>query len=744
MTFTPLPRRRFLQLIVVSAAGLGLGACGGDDDDDDDRNDNGGEDIVVAPEFFPQSVCSGDPRPDSVILWTRLYDPALAGSDATLRLQLALDEAFDEQVLEIEGLPVRTAHDHCLKLKVVDLQPGTFYYYRFLFEMDGMLLSTSTGRTRTAPAPDADVPVRFAVLNCQDYIGRYYNTLLHLLEQDPEPDFLVHVGDYIYETTGDPSFQGGNAGRTIAFSDTDGAIALGGGDTVFYAASSLGNYREIYQAYRADPVMQRLNERFPLIAIWDDHEYSDDCWQATATFFDGLRDEADPARRLRAEQVYFEYMPVDYPTQPGTGVVEADNSQLYPNTVLYRDLQFGRHLHLLLTDYRSFRPDHLIPEDAFPGRILMDRAALVATFEIQSPGNGEAIYQQQAAAFNAYLDMGTEPWSAYAQALVPLLAVIYVQAGLPEAEAGAKAQVDLGGLVAVVVLNSLIAQYNQLVDAGQLPGPALAPVDADTEAGLDRGLSVALMGKSAFFSDFGSRYGVVKPSYELYRAYASATDLASENAYGEVQLGWLQERIGNSSATFLALASSVSSTPLIWDFTGEASFPPEFRTSFLINVDHWDGFPNFRAALLNLLRTRGNGFLFAGDIHAGFVTDHGGVADFTAPAVSSGSFQSFVAGAAAGFEGLLGPDAFQRFQELVVENLDATLQQGFPGILMARTAMHGWPLITVDGEKVTAEYHLVDDEVVFQSYYDDPQALAALITVRRFEFTVGSNTLREI
>ena len=33
---------------------------------------------------------------------------------------------------------------------------------------------------------------------------------------------------------------------------------------------------------------------------------------------------------------------------------------------------YGKAVDLLLTDYRSGRPDHLIPEDAFPGALIAD------------------------------------------------------------------------------------------------------------------------------------------------------------------------------------------------------------------------------------------------------------------------------------------------------------------------------------------------------------------------------------
>ena len=45
----------------------------------------------VGNERFPQSVASGDPRPDSVIVWTRVIDDAGLGA---LVLEVAADADF--------------------------------------------------------------------------------------------------------------------------------------------------------------------------------------------------------------------------------------------------------------------------------------------------------------------------------------------------------------------------------------------------------------------------------------------------------------------------------------------------------------------------------------------------------------------------------------------------------------------------------------------------------------------------
>ena len=59
-----------------------------------------------------------------------------------------------------------------------------------------------------------------------------------------------------------------------------------------------------------------LHRRWPVIVIWDDHEFSDDSWQTTATYFDGRMDEDDVERKRRAEQAFFEWVPIEIGSTP--------------------------------------------------------------------------------------------------------------------------------------------------------------------------------------------------------------------------------------------------------------------------------------------------------------------------------------------------------------------------------------------------------------------------------------------
>src|SRR6188768_3442345 len=114
-----LPRRRFLELTLVSAGGaLASVACGSDANARD----------LDSERIFPQSLASGDPRPTSVVLWTRVVDSERAQANLELSLELATDEAFTELV-SLDGAARRDLlaladFDHCVKTRVQGLEPG--------------------------------------------------------------------------------------------------------------------------------------------------------------------------------------------------------------------------------------------------------------------------------------------------------------------------------------------------------------------------------------------------------------------------------------------------------------------------------------------------------------------------------------------------------------------------------------------------------------------------------------------
>ncbi|WP_296948752.1 alkaline phosphatase [uncultured Massilia sp.] len=338
-------RRDFLRsaaYFTVAGAGAGLAACGG------------AEGAAPGSYTFPQGVASGDPKDTSVVFWTRCV-PRSGSGNVNLRLDVATDDAFGNIVAQV-ALSATAAYDNTVRAKVTKLAPGTSYSYRFVADAD----ISATGRTRTAPAAaSSPAQLRFAWMTCQDWSINHWAAMELMAAEDV--DFIVHLGDYIYETVG-AAFQKGAAEPAHGRIVLPHGVAIG--DAVY--ADSVDDYRTLYRTYRGDARLQELHRRFPMVAIWDDHEFSDDCWRDHQTYTNANVQQT--ARRRSANQAWAEYMPVDW------GDVSFDLANAaYDNIRIYRDFRFGTLLHLVMTDQRLYRDDHVVGEAAY-ARLLQHDA----------------------------------------------------------------------------------------------------------------------------------------------------------------------------------------------------------------------------------------------------------------------------------------------------------------------------------------------------------------------------------
>ncbi|WP_232316320.1 alkaline phosphatase D family protein [Candidatus Burkholderia verschuerenii] len=265
---------------------------------------------------------------------------ATATSNAAIALTLQVSPAQDFTKLAASvSLNAVPDYDYTVRAKVTGLAAKTTYYYRFVAGSD----VSAMGTTRTAPSASDAVPqVRFAWFVCQNWSANHWQALT-LMAAETDLDFVVHLGDYIYETTDGDTAEPAHP-----------AIALPGGGTV---ANTLDDYRTLYRTYRGDARLQTVHARFPIVAIWDDHEFSDDCWQDHQTYTNANLQQT--ARRRAANQAWAEYLPVDW------GDVSFDlNNAAYDNIRIYRDFHFGSLVHLVMTDERLYRDDHVVSEAA--------------------------------------------------------------------------------------------------------------------------------------------------------------------------------------------------------------------------------------------------------------------------------------------------------------------------------------------------------------------------------------------
>jgi alkaline phosphatase D len=548
-----------------------------------------------------------------------------------------------------------------------------------------------------------------------------------LLEE--EPDFVLHLGDFIYESVGDESFQNVGGERSIVFADQAGALPVAKKSGGYFAARSLANYRQLHRQYRTDPMLQALLESAPLVAIWDDHEFSDDCWQDHSAYSNGRRDEGDRQRRRNAEHAYFEYMPVDVEVGEGgeEGVLAVDDERLHPHTRLWRALDFGRDLRLVLLDYRSQRPDHPIPEEAFPGALAYDQAALQRLL----PALG-LDYVAMAPKLLPYLDLADDAWKDLRKPLRRALARAYAGEGIGKRDAARRALAASTAPMALMVLRDILQRYNAAV-----PGfiqAELPPAEGD----YPRGLPWLALGKSKLFSHIGSRYLVFKDSYDLFLALREAEGKLPL-ALGDAQQAWLLDQLAGSAARWKVVASSVSMTSMVLDLARPGlQAPPLLQRKFYLNVDQWDGFGRQRDALIEAMDRAGGALVLSGDSHAGFATQLSGrTLEFTTPAVSSQTLRDILAGSAGD-----DPDTAETGRRLV-EALDAVLLEGDPRIRHAQTNRHGAGLIEIGADgNLRASFFELPAEACRQRLYERPEAMKAKLRRVRFAVDAGDRVLR--
>src|SRR5690606_28280032 len=102
---------------------------------------------------FALGIASGDPRPDAVLLWTRLalrsapLEP-LPPVDVPVEWEIARDAGF-RSVVAAGRAWARAAYGHSVRVDVAGLEPATMHWYRFAAGP----FASPVGRTRTAPDP---------------------------------------------------------------------------------------------------------------------------------------------------------------------------------------------------------------------------------------------------------------------------------------------------------------------------------------------------------------------------------------------------------------------------------------------------------------------------------------------------------------------------------------------------------------------------------------------------------------
>jgi len=276
---------------------------------------------------FSLGVASGYPRPDGMVLWTRL----VGNFDAVafpVHWEIAADEAM-RKILASGTVKAHPEWAHSVHVEPRGLKPGRWYWYRFTAGD----ARSPVGRTRTAPAAgSAPARLRFAFASCQHYEHGYYTSYRHMVADDL--DLVVFLGDYIYESSL-------RRNQVRMHERAEEPV-------------SLDEYRARYALYKADKDLQSAHHAYPWLVTWDDHEVDND--YANDRQEDGTPPEEFLLRRAAAYRAYYEHMPLPARMRPSG-----------PAMRIYDTWGWGKLASIHLLDGRQYRSPHACPRKAGGG-----------------------------------------------------------------------------------------------------------------------------------------------------------------------------------------------------------------------------------------------------------------------------------------------------------------------------------------------------------------------------------------
>jgi alkaline phosphatase D len=279
---------------------------------------------------FNHGVASGDPLEDRVILWTRVTPQQTGPVEATL--EISENKSFSKisysKKLQTSALSDYTIKYDFMAKRYCDSDKGFFYR----FKAGGSI--SEIGKSKTFSKKT--VSAKIGVFSCSNFPAGYFNAYQAGAEKN-DLDLWLHLGDYLYEYP-----MGGYA--------TDNAEKLGRTPSPTHEMITLSDYRQRHAQYKLDQGSKALHKHAPLIAVWDDHEFSNDAWKKGAENHseDGLEGDFF-ARRSAAIKAYYEWMPIR----------EQQNKRR-----IFREFEIGKLIHLIMLDTRQYgRDKQLQPQD---------------------------------------------------------------------------------------------------------------------------------------------------------------------------------------------------------------------------------------------------------------------------------------------------------------------------------------------------------------------------------------------
>lgn len=236
--------------------------------------------------------------------------PGMAG-----KVRIAYTATGQDQRQYSAWTPVDPARDYTAQLQLTDLHAATSYEIEVeaASQDSDTATATLTGSFRTAPAPEEDAAVRFAVITCTDYPDRdlpndgfkIYPAITAL-----DPDFVVHAGDILYYDR---------------------------------LAKSQELARWHWQAMYSLPTNVAFHRGVSTYFIKDDHDtWVNDCWPTMQTHFMG------EFTFEQGKQIFLEQVPMKEKT--------------------YRTHRWGKHLQIWMVEGRDYRSANTMKDG--PGKTI--------------------------------------------------------------------------------------------------------------------------------------------------------------------------------------------------------------------------------------------------------------------------------------------------------------------------------------------------------------------------------------
>ena len=326
---------------------------------------------------FNHGVASGDPTQDKVILWTRVTPNRPGNIKVTLEVAPTTD--FQNIVFQ-KDLYTNPTKDYTVKY---DFKAGLFFeqgksfYYRFHINN----VYSETGRSQTFPKGDTS----FACMSCSNFPTGFFNAYEACSKENI--DFWLHLGDYIYEYN-DRGY------------GTDDAQKRNRNPKPSHEIIALADYRIRHSQYKSDEGSKMLHAAAPLIAVWDDHEFSNDAWMRGAEnhAFDGS-EGTFTKRRAAAIRAYMEWMPI---------------REQASKRKIYRQFQ-NEVINLMMLDTRQFGRDKQIQPLQFMNGGIFDKTAFFKTLESK---DRELLGKKQFAWLERKLHQSASIWDVIGQQIL--------------------------------------------------------------------------------------------------------------------------------------------------------------------------------------------------------------------------------------------------------------------------------------------------------------------------------------